>query len=158
MEKHYSKQQEEIITNEEKIKILMVSHPYNTHDKLIGIPIIEYLSKLEVIPVLADLAPKKSIKKKYSKISPKLYWSYSKELVGAIEYYKKDIDGIIYFSTFPCGPDSLVNELCLRKINNIPCCNIVIDELQSEVGLYTRLESFIDIIREKKNKVSIYEE
>jgi predicted nucleotide-binding protein (sugar kinase/HSP70/actin superfamily) len=58
-------------------------------------------------------------------------------------------------STFPCGPDSLVTELCLRKIKGIPMTNIILDELQGEAGLHTRIESFIDIIREKKNRRKI---
>lgn len=47
-------------------------------------------------------------------------------------------------------PDSLVNELCLRKIKDIPMLNIVIDEHQGEAGLQTRIESFIDVIKAKK--------
>ena len=55
-------------------------------------------------------------------------------------------------TTFPCGPDSLVNELLIRKINNIPITNILIDESTAEAGIQTRLESFIDIIKGKKEK------
>ena len=52
-------------------------------------------------------------------------------------------------STFPCGPDSLVNELLIRKIKDIPTINILIDEQNANTGLETRLESFIDIIKER---------
>ena len=83
-------------------------------------------------------------------LSPTLYWTYSKELIGAIEYYHYSVDGIIFLTTFPCGPDSLVNELMLRKITNIPMTNILIDELSASTGLETRLESFVDIIKERK--------
>jgi len=33
--------------------------------------------------------------------------------------------------------------------------NIILDELQGEAGLLTRIESFIDIIREKKNRKEV---
>ena len=47
---------------------------------------------------------------------------------------------------------SLVNELLLRKINNIPMTNILIDELSASTGLETRLESFVDIIKERRDE------
>ena len=45
---------------------------------------------------------------------------------------------------------SLVNELILRKITDIPMINILIDEQTSSTGLETRLESFVDIIKERR--------
>ena len=45
---------------------------------------------------------------------------------------------------------NIFNELALRKIKKIPKLNIIIDELESEVGLKTRLESFIDILSNSK--------
>jgi predicted nucleotide-binding protein (sugar kinase/HSP70/actin superfamily) len=149
MEKLSSDKQSELLNKKDKLKLLIISHPYNTYDKLIGYPIIEYLRKLDVIPIFSELCPKKEAISNALKISPGLYWTYNKELIGAIDYYKYKIDGIIYISSFPCGPDSLVNELCIRKIKDIPSCNIVIDELQGEAGLHTRIESFVDIIKEK---------
>ena len=59
------------------------------------------------------------------------------------------IDGVIFLTSFPCGPDSLVNELVMRKIN-IPYLNLIIDDLDSNVGIITRLESFIDILRMRR--------
>ena len=137
-----------------KLKILIVSHPYNTYDNYIGIPIINKLKSLNIELLDADIMDK-SLAKTYSyNISPTLYWTYSKELIGAIEYYKHGIDGIVFLTTFPCGPDSLVNELMLRKINNIPITNLLIDELNSIAGIDTRLESFVDILEERrKNNV-----
>ena len=55
------------------------------------------------------------------------------------------IDGVIFLSTFPCGLDSLVNELIIRKLDK-KCLNIVLDDLDSFAGIETRLESFVDIV------------
>jgi len=43
--------------------------------------------------------------------------------------------------------DSLVNELVMRKISK-PYLNLIIDDLDSNTGLETRLESFIDIVEQ----------
>lgn len=152
-----TKKQDEDINSTNKLKILIVSHPYNIYDKLIGYPIIKYLEALDTLPIYADVADKNETKKESEKISKGLYWTYNKELIGAIEHYTNKIDGVIFITTFPCGPDSLVNELCLRKIKGIPMATIILDELQGEAGLHTRIESFIDIIREKKKVGTIIE-
>lgn len=154
-EKKYSKEQmkkQNRLLNSNKLKILIVSHPYNIYDKYIGYPIVKFLESMDIDLIYADKLDK-NLAKIYSKnLSPTLYWTYSKELIGAIEYYKYSVDGIIFLTTFPCGPDSLVNELMIRKITDIPITNILIDESTAEAGVQTRLESFIDIIKGKKAK------
>jgi predicted nucleotide-binding protein (sugar kinase/HSP70/actin superfamily) len=52
----------------------------------------------------------------------------------------------VIITAFPCGPDSLAGELIMRKKNEIPTVNIVLDELSNDAGVQTRIESFIDII------------
>ena len=47
--------------------------------------------------------------------------------------------------------DSLVTEPVIRKIDNVPCINIILDDSTSTGGLYTRLESFVDIIKARHN-------
>ena len=133
-----------------KQKILIVSHPYNTYDNYIGLPIIKKIKQMNIEIIYADALNHKTARKYAKNLSPTLYWTYSKELIGSIKYYENKVDGIIFLTTFPCGPDSLVNELMIRKINNLPTTNILIDELTASTGLETRLESFVDIIKERR--------
>lgn len=149
-EHQLAEKQESLIRTKDKLKILIVSHDYNTYDKVVGYPVISYLESLGIVPIYADVADKKKTSQKSKLISEALYWTFNKELIGAIDHYQKEIDGIIFISTFPCGPDSLVNELCLRKIKGVPMANLIVDELQGEAGLQTRIESFVDIIGERK--------
>lgn len=139
------------ILNSNKPKILIVSHPYNIYDNYIGKPIIDKLTTLGIDIIYADKLDRKLAKLYAKTLSPTLYWTYSKELIGAIKYYQYSVDGILFLTSFPCGPDSLVNELMLRKITNLPMTNILIDELSANTGLETRLESFVDIIKERKD-------
>ena len=133
-----------------KIKVLIVSHPYNIYDKYLGSNIINYLNKNDIQIIYADKLLKKTSKEYSKELSTTLYWSYSKELVGAVNYYKEIYDGIIFLTTFPCGVDSLVNELVLRKITK-PALNIILDSSDNDIGIETRLESFVDILKERKN-------
>ena len=142
--------QKKVVSNNNK-KILIISHPYNIYDNYIGKPIINLIKKYNVDIIYSDKLDRKKAKKYAKKLSPTLYWTYSKEAIGSILYYKDIINGIIFITSFPCGPDSLVNELMLRKITNTPTINILIDELSSPTGLETRIESFIDIISERSD-------
>ncbi len=140
----------ELLNSKNSLKILIVSHPYNIYDKAFGHPIINYLKKLGALTIFADVADSKTCIKKSSEFSKNLYWTYNKELIGAIGLYQGKVDGIIIVTAFPCGPDSLVNELMFRKLKDIPVINIILDELQGEAGLQTRIESFVDIIKQRK--------
>lgn len=126
----------------EKKKILLLGHPYNLYDKLIGFPIIDMLEKLNIQIIYSDAFFTRNEWKEYSK---ELYWKYNKENISSIVKCIDRVDGIIFLSTFPCGPDSLVNELVMRKLNK-PYINLIIDDVESSGGIETRIESFVDII------------
>lgn len=135
--------------NSEDKKILLISHNYNTYDELIGKPIIELFKKQGIEIIYSDLFDKTLCRKLSENISKDLYWKYSKETIGSFEIVKNRIDGVVFLSTFPCGLDSLVNELLILKLD-LPYLNIVIDEMYAENGLETRVESFADIIKNYK--------
>jgi predicted nucleotide-binding protein (sugar kinase/HSP70/actin superfamily) len=129
--------------------ILIVSHPYTIYDSFLGKPIINFLEKEGVDIIYSDIADKDKIKNLSNNISSDLYWTYNKELLGGLELYKDKVDGIIFLVTFPCGPDALVVNLCQNKIKKT-MITIILDELQGEAGLKTRLESFVDILKLRK--------
>ena len=124
-----------------KVKILFLSHPYNTYDELIGKPIIEMLKKLNIEIIYSDLFDNKN----YKDYSNGLYWKYIKNNISSISDCIDSIDGIIFLESFPCGLDSLANELVMRKLKK-PYINIVIDDICSMGGIETRIESFVDVI------------
>lgn len=131
-------------------KILIVSHPYNIYDSMIGQDIIKYLKKEDVEIIYSDKFRESDCNRLSKKISPDLYFKYSKQNIGSIIYASGKIDGIIFLTSFPCAPDSLVNELAIRKIK-IPNINLVVDASSSFTGIETRLESFLDVLRGNVN-------
>lgn len=138
--------------------ILVVAHPYISHDKTIGNQIIKYLEKLGLTVIFADINSykyqKNSNKNAYAKLSKTIYWKPNINLLNGIEEYIPYIDGIVYLTVFPCGTDSLVNEMLIRKISCVPSLNLILDEEEIGAGVYTRLESFYDILTARKLKVS----
>lgn len=129
-------------------KILLVSHPYNTYDEMIGKPIVQYLESLGMTVIYSDAFDEKLSMQKAKLLSEELYWKYSKEALGSIPLSKDRIDGIIFLSSFPCALDSLAYELAMRKIKK-PYLYLTVDDLNSLTGIETRIESFVDILEQK---------
>lgn len=134
--------------NSKKTKILLVGHAYNTYDAFIGQPILEFLHKNGIEIIFADLFHENLMEDFSKKMQKDLYFKYSKNLMGAIVLCEEKVDGILFLTTFPCGIDSLVNELAFHYVKK-PYIELVIDELDSGVGFETRLESFIDMLERK---------
>lgn len=130
------------------LKILLVSHAYNINDRYIGKPIIDYLEKNNINVILSNQFNTNEVKESSYRLCPNLYWYYNKENIGSLVSVYDKIDGVIFLSSFPCGPDSLVNELVIRKIKK-PYLNLIIDDLDSLTGIETRLESFVDILEQR---------
>lgn len=131
------------------LKLLVVAHDYVLHDKFLGGEVVRLLAKEGVQVLVASDSDKKLSRAAFKNISKTLYWAFSKELLGAVYRHKDEVDGIVYLTAFPCGPDSLVNDLSLRRIK-IPSINIILDDRLSDTGLATRIESFVDILKSKK--------
>lgn len=132
------------------IRVLLVAHPYVTRDALLGKTVSKILREQGAEVVYADIVDTMQARSLSTTLSADMYWSYNRELLGAIAQYKDDVDGIVFLMTFPCGPDALTINLCQNTITDVPQCVIVMDELQGDAGLKTRLESFVDILCFKK--------
>ena len=133
----------------EKLKILLVGHPYIVYDQYFGMPIIKMLKDANIEIIYSDKFDSEKTNPLASHISKTLYWKFNRDELGSIEYTKNKIDGVIFISAFPCGPDSLANELAMRRIS-LPYLNIIIDDIDSMTGIETRIESFVDILDAKK--------
>jgi len=134
-----------------KTKVFLVSHVYNTYDDFVAVPIISNLKSQGVEVIIASDFYGEDIKNLYSRYSPSLYWTYNKELLGALSFSEDRVDGIVIATAFPCGPDSMVNEILLRRQKKVHMINLSLDELSFGVGLETRLEAFVDMLKSIKN-------
>lgn len=144
--------QERVLRESTKNKVLVLAHAYNIDDSFVGVPIVKALKDLNCEPIIAEYCDaNKCIKASYS-ITKTLPWAYNRHLVGAVELLKDKVDGIVILTTFPCGPDSMVNEMIVRKIKNIPILTLTMDTQDATAGIETRLESYVDIINFKKER------
>lgn len=148
-----SENQEEVLKTTKKLKVLILAHAYNVGDKYVGEPIINMLKKLDAEPIIAEYFDFKKCYNASLKVSKTMPWSYNRHLLGALELYKGEIDGAILITTYPCGPDSMCDEMIVRTYKDIPIVTLTIDAQDATAGIETRLESFVDILNfKRKNK------
>ena len=134
------------------MKVLVAGHNYILSDPYLGKPVTDYLSSAGVICLRTDMADPEEARKACARFSPTCRWIVSEEIVGGVALWKEKVDGIILVSAFPCGPDSMTNELLIRRIRGIPVLTLMLDTQSGTAGTETRLESFLDIIRFQKGE------
>lgn len=149
--KKQEEEQKSLLTSN-NIKILLAGHPYNLYDNLIGKTVINFLTKNNITILYSNRIEKEKIETEYQKIAPDIHWTHNKEIIASTKYYEDYVDGIILISSFPCGPDSLMNEQIAHKIKKIPIITLIFEDLNNEAGIITRLESFIDILKNLKEE------
>ena len=135
------------------MKVLVAGHSYVLSDPYLGKPILDFLDAAGAVTLRADALEPDTARKACARFSPTCRWIVSEEIVGGVQLWKDRADGIILVSAFPCGPDSMTNELLIRRIKGIPILTLVLDTQSGMAGIETRIESFLDIIRFQKGEM-----
>ncbi len=126
-------------------KILLAGHPYILYENILTADLKKIIATEGYEIIYSDILDESLIDSECAKISKTVHWTHSKKLLAGISYYSKYVDGIILLSCFPCGPDSLTNELIKLKIKK-PVLKLILEN-ESNTGIITRLEAFFDIIK-----------
>ena len=142
--------EQEALRQKPGLKVLIAAQPYLMHDPYIGGPIVKLIEHERGIPLFSDRCNRRKCLAAAAEISPNLFWTMNKESAGAVSLNRGKVNGVILLTAFPCGPDAMVNELLTRKIKDVPMLQLVLDDMQGEAGLQTRIESFFDVMRERE--------
>ncbi len=139
-----------------KIKIGLLSHAYLLNDNYLNIDLAKRITDLECQPISChDLA----IEGMYQELDrmKSVTWYFEEDIIHAAKYFLHSgkVSGIVYLISFGCGAGSITSEIVeleIRKSSSVPILRIIIDEHTGEAGFMTRLESFVDMIKLKKEK------
>lgn len=134
-----------------KLKVALVGHPYNIYDDFINMNVVKKLNKLGVGVITEEYIREELMDKEVESLYKRPFWTFARNSYGFASYIskKKQVDGIIYISSFACGIDSVVVELIKDKIGEFPFMILKIDEHTGEAGLDTRVEAFIDMLERR---------
>ena len=143
-------EQERLNSQSQGPKILLAAQPYIIHDSFLGAAVTRMIQTLGGVPITADAYEKMLCKLNCSILSQDLYWITNREILGAIQMARSQVDGIVLLTAFPCGSDCLANELVLRRVKDVPVIQIVLDGQEGQEGLNTRIESFMDMLSQRR--------
>lgn len=132
-------------------RIALIGHPYMLYDRQVSMNIMSKLSGLGLAPITPEMVSSGDIEKASRSLDKKLFWTHSHHLAGAaltLMTSLNPVKGIIFLTSFSCGPDALVGEIISQKAHSlrIPCMILSIDEHTAEAGFITRLEAFADML------------
>jgi len=147
--------------NKKVLKIGLVGEIYTVIDGAINFDLERKLGQMGV-EVFREMSLSYHLKKT---IFPWMDWKiqktinpYLKSTVGGhgrdaiyemLKYSKEDFDGVIQLLPFGCMPETTVRPILqkLSRERKIPFISFSFDEHTGEAGILTRLEAFVDLIK-----------
>jgi predicted nucleotide-binding protein (sugar kinase/HSP70/actin superfamily) len=140
--------------DERDVTVALVGHPYLLGDPVVNKRLVHWLDVSGARVLGSTMFTEEDLETEASRL-PTLSWSYEKELLAAASLFLKrdDVDGVVYLTSFGCGPDSLVTEIVRRELKPTGgqvLLELVLDEHSAESGVRTRAEAFVDLLRHRK--------
>jgi len=130
----------------QELAMVIVSRPYNGFDPGVNLNLPRKLRQLGQLAIPMDFLPLDEVQD-VEDIKP-MYWRYGQKILSAAELIRNDPRlQAIYVTNFGCGPDSFIQHFFKDKMRGKPYLEIEIDEHSSDVGAVTRLEAFMDSLK-----------
>lgn len=136
----------------EKKGMVIIGRPYNSFDPGANLNIHKKLMDLGVYPVPYDMLPIMEGAEEDEDLKD-MYWGYGQKILRAAKFLKEkpNLYGI-YVTNFGCGPDSFITHFFKKVIEGKPYLQLEIDEHSADAGIITRLEAFLDSIKNAKKE------
>lgn len=140
--------------NEDGINIAIIGHPYLVYENCVNMNIEKMLKEQGCNVLTPRNFESEKVFHNPDIIKKDFFWSTGDKSMNFINSVseKSEVDGIIYLSSFGCGPDAFVLPF-LRKCaenNETLFIDLSFDEHTGEEGVKTRVEAFVEMIRRKK--------
>ncbi|HEX2966211.1 MAG TPA: acyl-CoA dehydratase activase-related protein, partial [Syntrophorhabdaceae bacterium] len=137
------------IGKNEKIMVI-IGRPYNSADPGANLNVHKKLMDLGVYPIPMDMLPLLKTVGDEDGLEH-MYWGYGQKILRAAKFIRshKNMYGI-YLTSFGCGPDSFISHFFKKTMGGKPYLQLEIDEHSADAGMITRLEAFIDSIKNAK--------
>jgi predicted CoA-substrate-specific enzyme activase len=139
------------IKPDEKVMVL-VGRPYNSTDPGANLNVHKKLLDLGISSMPLDMLPLDRIVD--DEDLKDMYWGYGQKILRAAKLIKSHPNlYAIYITNFGCGPDSFITHFFKKVMDGKPFLQLEIDEHSGDAGVITRLEAFLDSIKNAKNEV-----
>ncbi|WAM30507.1 hypothetical protein [Caldicellulosiruptor naganoensis] len=84
-----------------------------------------------------------------------LIGGHARETIAYTKWFEdRNFAGVVHVFPLTCMPEIVAKSVLVNLKNElrIPLLHIVVDEVESDVGLKTRLEAFLDLIESRSDK------
>jgi predicted nucleotide-binding protein (sugar kinase/HSP70/actin superfamily) len=136
------------------IAMVVVSRPYNGADPGINLGLPRKMSALGAHAIPMDFLDLDS-QMGHGDIR-EMYWRYGQKILAAALLVRSDPRlHAVYITNFGCGPDSFIGHFFQQIMAGKPFLEIEIDEHSADVGAITRLEAFLDSLKNAPDKEPI---
>lgn len=134
-----------------ELKIALVGHPYNIYDNFVNMQLVSKLHKMGVGVITEEYIQEDLIDKEVKTLFKRPFWTFTRNSYGFSSYVgiNKEVQGIIYLSSFACGTDSVTIEFIRDRLKSFPILVLKIDEHTGEAGFDTRIEAFVDMLQRR---------
>ena len=129
--------------------MVLVGRPYNSTDAGANLNVHKKLSDLGVSSIPLDMLPLDSVAE--DEDLKDMYWGYGQKILRAAKIIRSHPNlYAVYITNFGCGPDSFITHFFKKIMEGKPFLQLEIDEHSGDAGIITRLEAFLDSIRNAK--------
>ncbi|MGD0232170.1 MAG: acyl-CoA dehydratase activase, partial [Syntrophorhabdales bacterium] len=136
------------IKPDDKVMVL-IGRPYNSMDPGANLNVHKKLSDLGVSSIPIDMLPLDRVEADDD--LKDMYWGYGQKILRAAKIVRNHPNlYAIYVTNFGCGPDSFITHFFKKIMEGKPFLQLEIDEHSGDAGIITRLEAFLDSIKNAK--------
>ncbi|MBN1345946.1 MAG: CoA activase [Phycisphaerae bacterium] len=144
--------------------VVIVGRPYNSCDPGACLDIPTKLRKKGVLPIPMEMLDLSEGNITGDRVYHDMYWKYGQKILRSAKVIRNNPRlHAIYISNFSCGPDSFITHFFKRAMSPKPCLLLEIDEHSADAGVITRLEAFLESLKNAKigrpeGDISLYPE
>jgi len=137
--------------SKDHIRLAVLGKPYNLHDSFLNMNLAKHFQKLRVQALPMDFLP-------FEEATPSQWpgtppWRYNQQILQAAVWCSEQADIYpVILTNFGCGPDAFNLRHIEKILDKTPHLLLEFDEHRAEAGLITRLEAFLDEVRESRRE------
>lgn len=137
----------------QKITLLVIGPRYLIDDPFLNGNLLNSLANLSVQVVTSHKLDDYYAAEVNWALNKPFFWTGARKSIGALDYFQREVQGVINLQPFPCGAQALVNIVLEKQARKyaLPLLNLSLDEHTSELGVLTRIEAFCDLLERSRS-------
>lgn len=130
-------------------RVFLAGHPYNIYDSFANLNLLQKLHNLDIGAITEERVSRYDLMEELKGLIKRPYWFFfiHNFIPAMVLMKRKEIDGIVYISSFCCGTDSITIDMIKNRIGSFPFLVLKLDEQTGEAGYNTRLEAFREVLK-----------